>query len=218
MDWLAQIESAAQTGDPAERRAKLLVLREGPETALGRIDHYLADDDLRREGELMQAETRHALARHNATIREELVRRGDADEAALDEAGMLSHETLDDLEEEGLLEAALAELYPLQEGIGSVVGVARKFDTKLHPHERGSGRFARTYGHVFSKKDKPRALQPGGVRLATHAAGVRPGCGVEGRHVRQVRAGAAGRHDPVVERAEADSRGRDRRDAARADH
>lgn len=162
MDWLAQIESAAQTGDPAERRAKLLVLREGPETALGRIDHYLADDDLRREGELMQAETRHALARHNATIREELVRRGDADEAALDEAGMLSHETLDDLEEEGLLEAALAELYPLQEGIGSVVGVARKFDTKLHPHDRGSGRFARTYGHVFSKKDKPRVKGRGG--------------------------------------------------------
>jgi hypothetical protein len=162
MDWTAQIESAAQTGDPDERRAKLLVLREGPEAALGRIDHYLADDDLRREAETMEAETRHALARHNATIREELLRRGEADEATLDESGMLSHEVLDDLEEEGLLEAALAELYPLSEGIGNIVGIAKKFDTKLHPHSRESGQFTKTFGHVFTKKDKPRVKGRGG--------------------------------------------------------
>ena len=147
MELLEQVEAAAQTRTPEERAAKLRVLRDDAEAILGRIDTYLGDDALRRDAEAMGGDARLAMARGNASLREALLARG-ALASDLDEAGMLSHENLDMLIEEGLIEAALEEIAPLSE---AVFGLRAKFDKNLHPHGRG-GLFRETFGHVFAKK------------------------------------------------------------------
>ena len=153
------VEAAAQTTVPEERTAKLRVLRDEAEGIVGTIDTYLADSELVREAELMTGDARLVTARTHASIRDELVRRGSKTEAELDEAMILSHEQLDALSEEGLLEAALAELYPLVEmGVG-------KFTASLHPHDR-EGKFKETFGHVFGSQSQPRVK--GRVGTVTH--------------------------------------------------
>lgn len=161
-----QIEAAQQTGPPDERRAKLRIRLDDLLALVGTIEAYLADDDLLREADRMRHETRAATARHNATLREEMLRRGASTAEELDEGGMLSHETLDALAEEGLLEAALGELYPLGEAAG--------FADSLHPHDR-LGRFRDTYGHVFAKAaGAPTARGRTGARTHPTPHGPKP--------------------------------------------
>jgi hypothetical protein len=146
MDLTAQIEAAAQTADPNERRAKLRILREEAEAQLGTIDTHLADVDYEREAAVHEFTAKEAAARHNATLREELIRRGISDEASMDDAGLLSHADLDALSEEGLLEHALDVLFPVTEGAGGkVFGTMIHFQEKLHPRGRG-GKFAKKPG------------------------------------------------------------------------
>lgn len=137
------VERAAQTGPTPERRAKLRVLRGDVESLLGRIDGYLADEDLGREAATLRRDAQARLARANATLRESMITRGMATPEALDAEGMLSHDELDALEEEGLLEPALELL------LGEAVTGSEM--EKLHPRDR-EGRFRETYGHVFSRR------------------------------------------------------------------
>lgn len=154
------VERAAQTGPVDERRAKLRVLRDDAEALIGRIDGYLADDDLDREAAQLRRDAQARAARANATLRESMIERGMASAEVLAEFGMLSHEELDALEEEGLLEAALEELDEL---LGEAVSGT---ELELHPHDR-SGRFREKYGHVFSRRTSSPVVK-GRVGRVTH--------------------------------------------------
>lgn len=159
------IETAAATPDPLERVAKIRVYRELIEGLRGLCDSYLADDHLRREAESMVMSAREAVARENATLREELVRRELATAEDMDEAGMLTHRDLDHLAEEGLLEAALDALYPLVEDA--------KFDEKLHPRGRG-GKWTKGFAHRFAPMTTPTAKGRTGPLRHPHPQGKPP--------------------------------------------
>jgi hypothetical protein len=176
MDLTAQIEAAAQTADPNERRAKLRVLREEAESQLGTIDRHLADTEYQREAEVHAYAAREAMARQNATIREQMIARGFADADEMDQAGLLSHDDLDALSEEGLLEAALEALYPVTEG--RVFGTMIHFQEKLHPRDRG-GKFSKKFGSPSPPKrrkggpnvpDDRKPNTDGAARAADEAA------------------------------------------------
>jgi hypothetical protein len=175
MDMTAQIEAAAQTADPNERRAVLRVLREEAEAQLGAIDNYLAAVDMERDAVVRAFTTQESAARANATIREELVRRGLSDDAEMDDAGMLSHDDLDALAEEGLLEVALDVLYPIQEKggiIGTAIHFGAKFKEALHPRGEG-GKFADKPGEAPTPKTRGGRKNVGAKNIAKDVARAR---------------------------------------------
>jgi len=189
MDLTAQIEAAAQTADPNERRAKLRVLREEAEAQLGTIDTYLTTADYEREAAVNVFAQKEAAARANATIREELVRRGLVDDADMDDAGMLSHDDLDALAEEGLLEAALDVMFPIEEGPGRVFGTMIHFQERLHPRDRG-GKFAKKPGAPPTPKTRKGAApkpptKPGGAGKEVERAAGAARAGEEARRAAQ---------------------------------
>lgn len=94
------------TLSPSERHEKLSALRVPLADALGELDTYMAADQGLREADASSAISEVEWLRRNASLRDELVRMGELSEEALDEAGVWSHEQLDRLEEEGLLEEA----------------------------------------------------------------------------------------------------------------
>lgn len=117
------------TLSPTERLAKLRFLRERINGLLGEADTYSADLALQQEAEDDSQHDAVLAMREAADVREELLRRQLVTAAALDQAGLLSHEKLDELAERGQLEEAAIAL-----------GGFREWVEKLHPRGRG-GRF-----------------------------------------------------------------------------
>ena len=103
---LAEIEAAATDPelDAHARQVKLRVLRDGLTDALGRSQTYLADAQLRQEADAGSSVRQVLRARQRADLREALVADGTATGEQMDAAGFLSHEELDNLAEEGLLQ------------------------------------------------------------------------------------------------------------------
>jgi hypothetical protein len=94
--------------EPADKTAALSDLRERLRDLLGACDRLLSDAHRARERGASQAARERFAARGAADARTGLIQEGH-DPLELDEAAVLSHETLDELEEEGLAgEAARA--------------------------------------------------------------------------------------------------------------
>lgn len=124
---------------PSARIAKLRILRERLVDLVGETDAYLGDLELVREAEYLEYSSDLRDVRENATIRDEMLRRGFATEDELDGMGYVSHVQLDELREEGRLMEA--------------VGTIRKFMERLHPRDRAG---------KFSDKPGPIHLAPKG--------------------------------------------------------
>lgn len=103
-----EIEVAAQDGtlDASSRLTKLRDLDTQMRDLLGLAETYISDVELERDGAADRVTRERMELRQNADIRDEMVRRGMATEEEMEEAGYLSHETLDQLAEEGALEEA----------------------------------------------------------------------------------------------------------------
>lgn len=100
------------TGDASDagRRRRLSDLRGDLSALLGQVDSMVGSRELAREGQAVARKIDVARARQRADIREELEREGRFTGEQLDALGYLSHGRLDELESDGLLESALAEL------------------------------------------------------------------------------------------------------------
>lgn len=112
------------------------MLRQELTDLMGRTDRYLAQIEVQQAAAANKLADKLAEARENADVRDELLRRGLADEKQLDDAGLWSHDQLDQLDSEGKLAEALVEgslLRKAERGIGSL---AAKFEEKLHPRDR----------------------------------------------------------------------------------
>lgn len=168
---LDELEAAATDPelDPSARSVKLRVLRDSLHDALGRSQTYLADAQLRQEADASTKVRSVLRARQRADMREALIELGEADGDQLDAAGYLSHEELDNLAEEGLLQEALQaqEMVPpfsliptssyttegdLPEGESLLPwllaeAVAGAYVEKLHPRDR-TGKWRRKLGHL----------------------------------------------------------------------
>jgi hypothetical protein len=96
--------------------------------------------------------------RQNADIRETLIERGEATPEQCDDVLLWSHEELDRLTEEGLLEEAAAHAAAFMGALSSL----RKFDPKKHPRGRG-GKFAEVFNKITAAKDGQRVKLGSGV-------------------------------------------------------
>lgn len=108
----AEIEDIAGDGsaEPDDKVARLRHLAEEAKGIVGLAQRHLADAENLREARASGAAHRVLRAREDADVRREALRRGLASEDELDARGYLSHDELDHLDEEGLLEQRLAEL------------------------------------------------------------------------------------------------------------
>lgn len=109
-DLTAQLDAIA-TGDAdaAGRVAALTSLRERVNDVVGHADRLISDQQRHREG-LAAGGVRATMgARRRADLHEAAVARGESPRE-LEEAAILSHETLDQLGEEGLAGEALERL------------------------------------------------------------------------------------------------------------
>lgn len=95
--------------DPATKGSKLRVIEEGLNEALGAVRTLRGDLQLRDEAAGSVSARAKLRARSNADIREQLVASGRAQPDQLDEMGYVSHQELDRLDEEGLMEAFIAD-------------------------------------------------------------------------------------------------------------
>ena len=122
----SEIRSAAldHTVGPTDRHARLTALRRPLMDALGELDRYRADAQNVREAQAGEHAEEVAWARSNASIRDELIEAGEMTAEDADAMGMLSHAELDRLQEEGLLEEAVASL-------------ALHWEEALHPRNHG---------------------------------------------------------------------------------
>ena len=105
---------------------------------LGTADRLLSDAQRQREAIAAGAAVSRMEARENADLREDALEDGDLTPDELNGAGFLSHQELDELAEEGLLEEAL----------GGILGRGKKalkvvFDPLKHPRGR-SGQWRET--------------------------------------------------------------------------
>lgn len=136
-----EIEFAAQ--DPTlpvdERAHKLRLLREELVLTLGALDTYIAGAERFIEAQTRVTAEEVERFRESPKIREVLLREGWTPEQ-LDEAGILSAEEIERLEEEGLLEAT----------VGSFV---HRFDKNLHPRDR-RGRFRDTPDRLVNRQTR----------------------------------------------------------------
>lgn len=151
----AEIEEVAADGSlsPQARTARLQEFRGDLTELLGTIDTYVADNVVEAQGE-QSTPFDVARLRENADIREALIERGQTTEEAADAAMLYSHEHLDDLAEEGLLEEAAFH-------VAAFMGGLAKFDEKKHPRGRG-GRFSQVFGQVKALKvGKTQQLRKG---------------------------------------------------------
>lgn len=151
-----QIEHTAQRGDltDGERTAIFRNLRERLNDLLGVLGRYELDEDRVQEARRLDGWLTEEQARTRATLRQELIDRNVATSDELEAMGYLSHEELDKLVEEGLLEEALA---------GTLAYGVRQWEERLHPRGRG-GMFADKPGstplknNLRSKKPPPEPL------------------------------------------------------------
>lgn len=187
-----QIRSAAldHTLDPGDRYAKLSTLREHLTDALGELDRYRSDAQRVREADAGQAAREVLWARKNADIRETLLELGEYDASELDEMGLLSHQELDRLAEEGLLEEA-------------VQSIARHWEEKLAgaPDEQQFGGVLPTH-EVDLDPNAPPEEREAALARARHDSGVPAGFDLEAEHrARELRA-LADYHATKAETAE----------------
>jgi hypothetical protein len=153
-----QVDAAAldHTLDPSERYAKLTALRAELEPLLGEIDRRRSDAQKVREAEAAGQSREVLWARRNASLRESMIEKGELDAETADEAGMLSHDELDRLQEEGLLEEA-------------VIGLARAWEERLHPRGRG-GEWSKKLGGAVPGPGQHSAakIEPKRETVAVH--------------------------------------------------
>lgn len=148
-DLRSQLEGTAldSTLDPDERARFLDEFRDRLNDLLGLTDTYLGSVNKVRDARAMVATAELRAVRENADVREQLIVRGVATVDQLDDAGMLSHEELDMLSEEGLLLDAAPRLAArLEEAVGP-------FRANLHPRDR-RGRWSETDGVAHLRKVK----------------------------------------------------------------
>lgn len=125
------VEDTARISDPQERQRALRYIERDLTDLLGRIHTYGTDAGKQLRAQSVRAGREKALAREDAELREELVRRGLATEADLDAIGLVSHETLDEKEADGTLEEWLLQEAPL---LGRGRAAARRaYDKNKHP-------------------------------------------------------------------------------------
>jgi hypothetical protein len=99
-----------------------------------------------------------ATLRENADIRETLITAGTATPEECDSILLWSHEELDQLAEEGLLEESAAHAAAF---FGGLAGAA-KFDPEKHPRGRG-GRFSEVLNKIMALRDGDRQHLGNGV-------------------------------------------------------
>lgn len=148
----AEIEEVAADGSlsPQARTARLQEFRGDLTELLGTIDTYVADNAIEAQADT-PTPIDVARLRENADIRGELLARGQTTEEAADAAMLYSHEHLDELAEEGLLE----------ETAFHVAAFMSKFEERKHPRGRG-GRFSEVFGKVDKLKlGKTQQLRKG---------------------------------------------------------
>ena len=111
-DLQRQIEDASQDerATPEERVARMRALRARVVHLLGTCDTYIANLEKLREAHTRVQVEDVAVVRENADARVRMIEAGEASAEDLTEAGFLSHEDLDMLQEEGLLEEAAPQL------------------------------------------------------------------------------------------------------------
>lgn len=108
-ELLAQIQQTANSNlDPADRTAALTDLRERIVDVVAECDRHLALGHRGREAEASQQVRSRIAARGIAEARSLLVE--EFAPAELDAAAVLSHDELDRLQEEGLLDEAAGEI------------------------------------------------------------------------------------------------------------
>lgn len=139
-----EIEEAAtdETATPEQRISRLTDLRDRVTDLLGSIDTYIGDDHIGESADDKEIEDALSGLREYADIREEMLRREMATEESLDEAGILSHESLDELAEEDLLRESALPLMAAARGI---------YDEKKHPRGRG-GKWVQVFNKVKALK------------------------------------------------------------------
>lgn len=109
---------------------KLRILRERLVDLVGRADRHLGHLNQLDEAEMAAGARAELRARDQAVLREHLLERLDPE--LVESVALLSREEIDRLEEEGLLEEAIA------------MAIRHPFDTEKHPHGAG-GKFERTF-------------------------------------------------------------------------
>ena len=157
-----EIERAAQddTLSADARIAKLRVYRDDLNDWLGRIDSYVGDLELVREGREPAYREQVLEMREDASMRALLLERGLATPEELDGLGMLSHEDIEKLEEEGLLDEWIAGR--LEEAFGAdPVGsfLHHAWEEIKHPRGQG-GRFRDVLGRHVAPKGRRGAKMP----------------------------------------------------------
>ena len=125
------------------------MLRDELSDLTGRVDRYLAQINQSAIAGGNQLAEKLATVRRNADVRAELIKLAYATPEELDEAGLWSHEQLDQLDEQGKLTESLME--------GSLVrsagGIAARFEELLHPRDR-DGKFRDKPGTAVPTKSK----------------------------------------------------------------
>ena len=120
----------------------------------GHLDRYRRDNTQMAEAAQVAGYIDREAAEARAVFRQELLDRNIATEEELDALGYYSHEELDRLAEEGLLEEALATL-------GRVTrGLAGRWEEKLHPRGRGGLWVESPGGGGQTLKDNLRSKKP----------------------------------------------------------
>lgn len=94
---------------PGARARALRTLRQDLADLVGQIDTYLADAALQESASAITEVTSMAQARENADIREQLLRAGAASGEELDKLGLVSHDAIDAMDSDGMLQQALAD-------------------------------------------------------------------------------------------------------------
>jgi hypothetical protein len=106
----ATMERIATDGTPpADKKARLLEVKNGLDSLLGQADSYIGRVNKAAESRVSNAARAVLQVRARADLRESLLQTGQSEDV-LDAEGFLSHGELDRLAEEGLLEEYAAEL------------------------------------------------------------------------------------------------------------
>lgn len=164
------IEAVAELDDPRERRRVLRYLGDELVDLQGLVKRYDAESSLRVEGSAIGREAALLAAREDATVREELIRRGMADERALDEAGVLTHEEVDAVEREWLPDSELVEGF-----LGRLGRAARgAYKESLHPRDR-TGKFREKPGAPVPAKKAAAVSSSAPTPSTPSLAGSTPG-------------------------------------------
>lgn len=108
--------------EPGDKVAKLRHLADEAKNFLGVAQRHLSDAENLREARASVGAHRVLRAREDADARKEALKRGLATEDELDALGLMSHDELDRLSEEGLLEQRLAELEGAPPAAASAAG------------------------------------------------------------------------------------------------